>query len=207
MDRRCASRCSWLIAAKPSALRFALASVPYRRQLNFTFDGLQQATNSVERLRNFAARLKNERFPAGKNSDVEKSIAKAADDFDAGLSDDLNTAQALAAMFDFVREINIVMDKGEFRQGDAKAAQEFLAAFDRVFAVQEDNDAEKLKALGYEAGSDSASDTEIEKLVAERQTARKKRDFAASDRIRKELAERGILLEDTKDGNVRWKRK
>jgi cysteinyl-tRNA synthetase len=192
---------------KPSALRFALASVPYRRQLNFTFDGLQQATSSVERLRNFAARLKNEKFPAGKQKGMAERIAKASGDFDAGLSDDLNTAQALAAMFDFVREANIAMDKGEFRAGEVKAAQEFLTIFDKVFAVLEDNDTDKLKALGYDTGADTASDGEIEKLVAERQSARQRRDFAASDRIRKQLSDRGIILEDTKDGSVRWKRK
>jgi cysteinyl-tRNA synthetase len=192
---------------KPSALRICLASVPYRRQQNFTFGGLQQATSSVERLRNFAARLKNEKFPAGKQAAMAKRIAQAADGLDAGLSDDLNTAQALAAVFDFVREANIAMDKGEFRQGEVKATQEFLATFDKVFAVLEDNDAEKLKELGYGAGESGPQDAEIEKLVAEREAARKRRDFATADRIRKELAERGIILEDTKDGSVRWKRK
>jgi cysteinyl-tRNA synthetase len=192
---------------KPSALRFALASVPYRRQFNFTFDGLQQATSSVERLRNFAARLKNEKFPAGKQPAMAERIAKAASDFDAGLSDDLNTAVALAATYDFVREANIAMDKGEFRQGEVKAAQDFLAMFDKVFAVLDDNDAEKLKALGYGAASAGPDDAAIQKLVDERQAARKRKDFAAADRIRKQLDERGILLEDTKDGSVRWKRK
>jgi cysteinyl-tRNA synthetase len=192
---------------KPSALRFALASVPYRRQLNFTFDGLQQASSSVERLRNFAARLKNEKFPVGSQKSMAERIAKAADDFDAGLSDDLNTAQALAAVFDFVREANIAMDKGEFRQGEVKVAEGFLATFDKVFAVLEDNDAEKLKALGYGADAAAPDDAEIERLVAQRQAARKKKDFAESDRIRNELLKRGIILEDTKDGNVRWKRK
>src|SRR3974390_2386171 len=192
---------------KPSALRFALASVPYRRQLNFTFDGLQQATSSVERLRNFAARLKSEKFPAGNQPGMAERIAKAAADYDGGLSDDLNTAQALAAMFDFVREANIAMDKGEFHQGDAPAAQEFLDSFDKVLAVVEDNDAEKLKAIGFAAATGGPDDAEIERLVAERQAARKKRDFAAADRVRKELDERGIILEDTKDGSVRWKRK
>jgi cysteinyl-tRNA synthetase len=167
---------------------------------------LQQATSSVERLRNFAARLKNEKFKAGTNADMVARIEKAASDFDAGLSDDLNTAQALAAMFDFVREANIAMDMGEFCQGQVKAAQEFLSSFDKVFAVLEDNDAEKLKALGYE-GEQGPEGAEIEKLVASREAARKRRDFATADRIRKELSERGILLEDTKDGSVRWKRK
>jgi cysteinyl-tRNA synthetase len=192
---------------KPSALRFALAGVPYRRQLNFTFDGLQQATSSVERLRNFADRLTLGKFPVGKQQGMATRIAKAAEEFDAGLSDDLNTARALAAVFDFVREANIAMDKGEFRQGDVPAAQEFLASFDKVFAVMEDNDAEKLRALGYGSEQGGPSEAEIDKLVAERTAAKKKRDFATADRIRKELEERGILIEDAKDGSVRWKRK
>src|SRR5258707_3210182 len=192
---------------KPSALRFVLASVPYRRQLNFTFDGLQQATSSVERLRNFAARLKNEKFPAGNQAGMAARIAKAADAFDAGLSDDLNTAQALAAVFDFIPEANTAMDKGEFRQGEVAAVVEFLGNFDKVVAVLEDNDAEKLKVIGFGGDETGLSDAEIEKLVEERQTARARRDFAASDRVRKELSDRGIILEDTKDGKVRWKRK
>ena len=192
---------------KPSSLRFALASVPYRRQLNFTFDGLQQAASSVERLRTFAGRLKQGKFPEGSSSAVAERIAKALNDFDAGLSDDLNTAVALAAMFDFVREANIAMDKGEFKQGEVAAAQDFLAKFDQVFAVIQDDDAAKLKALGFGASEGELSDAEIGKLAAERDAAKKKRDFATADRIRKELADRGIILEDSRDGSVRWKRK
>jgi cysteinyl-tRNA synthetase len=192
---------------KPSALRFALASVPYRKQLNFTFDGLQQAASSVERLRNFADRLKVGKFPAGKQQGMAARIAKAAGEFDAGLSDDLNTARALAAVFDLVREANIAMDKGEFRQGDVSAVQEVLATFDKVFAVLEDNDGEKLRDLGYGGDQSGPSDSEIDQLVAERNAAKKRRDFATADRIRKELADRGILIEDTKHGSVRWKRK
>jgi cysteinyl-tRNA synthetase len=192
---------------KPSALRFALVSVPYRKQLNFTFDGLQQATSSVERLRNFADRLKQGKSPAGKQKGMAARIAKAADEFDAGLSEDLNTARALAAVFDLVREANIAMDRGEFRQGDVAAAQEFLAAFDKVFAVMEDDDGEKLRALGYGSAESGPGDAEIDSLVAERNAAKKKRDFVTADRIRKELADRGIIIEDAKDGTVRWKRK
>ncbi len=192
---------------KPSALRFALASVPYRKQLNFTFDGLKQATNSVERLRNFADRLKQGKFPAGKQDGMAARIVKAAEEFDAGLSDDLNTARALAAVFDLVREANIAMDKGEFRQNDVAAVQHFLTTFGKVFSVLDDNDGEKLRALGYGGGGGGLSDAEIEKLVAERNAAKKKRDFATADRIRKALADRGIILEDAKDGSVRWKRK
>ncbi|HMC28648.1 MAG TPA: cysteine--tRNA ligase [Verrucomicrobiae bacterium] len=192
---------------KPSALRFALASVPYRKQLNFTFDGLTQATNSVERLRNFADRLKHRNFPAGRLGGMAARIAKAAEEFDAGLSDDLNTARALAAVFDLVREANIAMDKSEFRQGDVAATLQFLNTFDKVFAMLEDHDAAKLQALGYGSAEAGLSDAEIEKLIADRTAAKKRRDFAAADRIRKELSDRGIILEDAKDGSVRWKRK
>ena len=134
-------------------------------------------------------------------------IFKAHVDFDDGLSDDLNAARALAAAFDLVRDANIAMDKGEFRQGDVASVQQFLSFFDRVFAVLEDNDAQKLQALGYSSAQAGLGDAEIEKLVAERNAAKKNRDFATADRIRKELADRGIILEDAKDGTVRWKRK
>jgi cysteinyl-tRNA synthetase len=192
---------------KPSTLRFALASVPYRKQLNFTFDGLQSAASSVERLRNFADRLQQSKFPASAQPAIAQRVAQAAAEFDEGLSDDLNTARALAAAFDLLREINIAIDKGQFHQGDVPGVQQFLASFDRIFAVIEDNDAEKLRALGYGPVAASDDTAAIEALVAERQAARQRRDFAASDRIRKELADRGILLEDSKDGGVRWKRK
>src|ERR1700756_2717505 len=191
---------------KPSALRFALSSVPYRRQLNFTFEGLQHAASAIDRLRNFADRLKQGKFAPGQYPGMAERVAKATADFDAGLSDDLNTAQALAAAYDLVREANVAIDKGEFRQDDAAAAQKFLGTFDRVFAILEDNDAAKLSELGY--GKESAlSDADVEKLVADRQAARKRRDFASSDRIRQELADHGIILEDSRDGSVRWKRK
>ena len=192
---------------KPSALRYSLASVPYRRQLNFTFDGLTQATNSVERLRTFASRLKQGKFPTGSPAGFVERATKALDKFDEGMADDLNTAVALAAAFDFLREANIAMDGGKFGQEDVAAAQKFLEKFDEVFAVVADTDAEKLKELGYGPASGGMSDTDVDAKVAERQAARQRRDFAKSDEIRKELAQHGIILEDSKDGSVRWKRK
>jgi len=192
---------------KPSALRYALGSVPYRRQLNFTFDGLEQATNSVARLRNFADRLEQGRFPAGSPSGFHRRAEQALSEFDAGLADDLNTAVALGAAFDLLREANTAMDSGQFGQEDAGAVRRFLTAFDEVFAVLPDDDAAKLADLGFAAADGAVSPTEIEALVAERQVARQRRDFARSDEIRKELADRGIILEDNKDGSVRWKRK
>lgn len=192
---------------KPSALRFALASVPYRKQLNFTFEGLQSATSSIERLRNFAGRLQTGRFAAGRSDALRARSEAASSSFDAALANDLNTAEALAAVFDLVRDVNIAMDKGEFLRGDIVGVQEFLQIFDRVFAVMQDEDAAKLAALGYGNETEQISAAEIDKKIAERQAARQKKDFAEADRVRQELVERGIILEDSRDGSVRWKRK
>jgi cysteinyl-tRNA synthetase len=197
---------------KPSTIRFLLASVPYRRQFNFTFDSLQQAASSVERLRNFVYRLQNEKFPAGQSQEMAARIQQAEDDFHKGLEDDLNTAQALAAVFDLVRDVNTAIDhkndQKNFRAGDAGRALIAMTIFDAIFAVLPDDDAEKLRALGLAAAAAAQmGNAEIETLVAERQAARARRDFKAADLIRAQLDERGIILEDTKDGGVRWKRK
>jgi cysteinyl-tRNA synthetase len=192
---------------KPSAIHFLLASVPYRRQLTFTLDGLQQAASSVERLRNFVLRVKTETFPPGESETTAARVRQAEEDFDQGLSDDLNTAVALAAVFDLVRDLNTSMDHGQFARGQVPIVLAAMEKFDAIFDVLTDNDAEKLHALGLEALGPEVGDAEVQALVAERRAARQRRDFAAADRIRRQLAERGILLEDTRDGTVRWKRK
>ncbi len=192
---------------KPSTVRYLLASVPYRRQLNFTADSIQQAASSVERLRNFVARLREGKFPAGNNAAMQKRAKEAIAGFEAGLEDDLNTAVALAAIFDLVRDVNTAMDRGEFRQQDAVPVLDAMNKFDEIFAVLEDNDASKLRALGFASASEELTAEQIEALVAERQQARKQRNFKRADEIRQELADRGILLEDTRDGGIRWKKK
>jgi cysteinyl-tRNA synthetase len=192
---------------KPSSIRLLLVSVPYRRQLNFTMEGLQQAASSVERLRNFMQRLRAEKLPAGATKGFDARAQKAEEDFDAGLSDDLNTAQALAAAFDLVRDANIAMDRGEFKRGDADAVRIAMEKFDEIFGVLVDDDAERLRTLGFAPEAEGISDDEIEELVKKRVRAKKARDFAESDRIRDLLAERGVILEDTRDGSMRWKRR
>lgn len=191
---------------KPSSVRLLLASVPYRRQLNFTMESLQQAASSVERLRNFQARMQQEKFPAGSNPAMQTRAERALEEFDASLADDLNSAQALAAVFDLVRDVNIAADAGEFRRQDVAHVMKALGNFDAVFSVLEDDDAEKLRALGFAPKEEGMNDAEIDALVAKRVAAKKNRDFAESDRIRDDLAGRGIVLEDTRDG-VRWKRR
>jgi cysteinyl-tRNA synthetase len=192
---------------KPSSVRYLLAAVPYRRQLNFTPDSLQSAANAVDRLRNFVSRLKSGKFPPGQSPKLSSRAGKAREDFDRGLADDLNTAVAVAAIFDLVRDVNTMIDGGEFRNGDAAPVLAALETFDGIFAVLSDDDAEKLQALGLSQAAPAPQDSEIEALVAERQAARKRKDFTTSDRIRDQLAQRGIIIEDTRDGGVRWKRK
>lgn len=192
---------------KPSTVRYLLASVPYRRQLNFTADSIQQAASSVERLRNFTARLTEGRFPAGSSAALQARAEKAIADFDAGLADDLNTAVALAAIFDLVRDVNTAIDRGEFRRDDAPHVLNAMKEFDRIFAVVEDQDAARLRTLGFRSGGEEMTAEQVDVLVVERQEARKQRNFRRADEIRQELAERGILLEDTRDGGIRWKKK
>jgi cysteinyl-tRNA synthetase len=179
----------------PEALRYVLAQVPYRNKLNFTLEGLTAAASSIERLRNFKLRLDTEKFGEGSDEALARRTLQAREQFDEALDDDLNTAQALAAIFDWVRDMNTAMDAGQFRSGNAAAALELLARFDSVFDV-----------LRPTVKSGGLSDGEIERLIAERTQAKKARDFARADEIRKQLAAGGVTIEDTKEG-VRWKRK
>jgi len=179
----------------PEAVRYLLASVPYRKKLNFTQDSLRAAETAIERLRNFQWRLKNEKFPEGANEALAGRAQEAVRKFEESLDDDLNTAEALAAAFEFVRDANTAMDAGEFRSGNVAAALDFLTRFDSVFDVLKPS--ERRGAI---------SDAEVESLIAERNRARKAREFKRSDEIRQQLTNLGIILEDTKEG-TRWKRK
>jgi cysteinyl-tRNA synthetase len=192
---------------KPSTIRYLLLSVPYRRQLNFTDDGLKQAENSIERLRNFVARLKSAQFKAGSNPDIQKRADEAEQKFDAGLADDLNTAIALATVFDLVRDVNTAMDRGTFLQQDAPRLLATMEKFDEILSLLPDDDNDKLAKLGFGAKDARMPAEQIEALVEERNAAKLRRDFKRSDEIRKLLADSGIILEDMKDGTVRWKYK
>ena len=212
-----------LMGHKPSSIRFLLMSVPYTKQLNFTFDGLTQAANSVERLRNFKLRLETSQFPEGANAAIAEIAKKTSQEMTAGLNDDLNTALALGAIFDMVRDVNAAADAGDVHKDDRPALLKTLEQFEEIFAVLKDDDAAKVRATVEWAKAEgladkispataelakaaTLSDEEIEKLVAEHSQARKARDFARSDAIRAQLGENGVILENTKDG-VRWRRK
>jgi cysteinyl-tRNA synthetase len=207
---------------KPSSIRYLLASVPYRHQLNFTFEGLQQATASVERLRNFRLRLGGN-FAAGSSLTMTSLAEETSKRLREALDDDLNTAQAQAAIFDMVRAVNAAIDSGDIRKDDVPPLLAALAQFDEIFSVLKDDDAEKMmpvvewaKSEGREKDISAAlldivrsaglSDDQINHKIERMKAARAAKKFAESDAIRTELTVAGIIIEQTKEG-VRWRRK
>ena len=176
-----------------AAIRYFLLSVPCRKQLNFTFDALKGAEKTVASLRDFRARLEEAKTEPGRDDVLHTAIEQALKDFEAGMDDDLNTSKALAAVFEFRRDLNTAMDAGEFGADDRAAVLDLLARIDSVLGV-----------LGEE--EEQMLDPEIESKIEERNTARRKRNFDLADGIRKELAGRGIILEDTPQG-TKWKRR
>jgi cysteinyl-tRNA synthetase len=208
---------------KPSSIRYLLTSVPYRNQLNFTFDGLKQAAVSVERLRNFKLRMETASFPEGSSPEMTKLAQETIARMKSALDDDLNTAQAQAAIFEMVRAANAAADGGTMKKGDSRPLLDALTKFDEIFAVIKDDDAAKMRsvlewasAVGREkdvsaelrdiTASSELSDEAIDQKVAAMNAARKARRFQESDAIRAELNAAGIIVEITKDG-VRWRRK
>jgi cysteinyl-tRNA synthetase len=208
---------------RASAIRFLLLSVPYRHQLNFTFDGLRESTNAIERLRTFHSRIREGRWTeAAGDPAIAEAIRSGDEKFLAALANDLNTAEARAAIFDVLRAVNAAADQNKLTRADADATLALLAKFDSIFAVLEDRDADLTrKALAWaeaegrlneadpeviaKFGNEGLTDQQIEALIAERTQAKRQRNFARADAIRNELLTKGIILEDSKDG-VRWKR-
>ena len=208
---------------RPSSIRFLLASVPYRTQLNFTFDGLHQAAANVERLHNFQRRLSEGKFPSGSSADMATLAHETSQRIRAGMEEDLNTAQVQAAIFDMIRAANGALDAGQMRQDDVAPLLATLQQFDAIFAILKDDDAAKMqsvvdwaKSAGREKDispallealqSSQLSDDQINQKTAQMDAARRARDFKTSDALRAELLAAGILVENTKDG-FRWRRK
>ena len=177
----------------PVAVRYFLLSVPYSKQLNFTFDALAGAEKTVAGLRDFRARLSEAKTEPGVNESLREAGARALREFEEGMDDDLNTSVALAAIHNLTRDVNTALARKQVRAENQREILELIARFDTVLNVFGNNGAESL-------------DAEIKVLIDERQEARRRRDFGRADELRDELLQRGIILEDTKDG-VRWKQK
>jgi cysteinyl-tRNA synthetase len=183
---------------RPSALRYLYLGVHYRKQLRFSWKAMAQAEEALKRLTDFLARLDS--LPAGRSSGepLAARLKEAHDEFAAHISADLNAPAALGVVFDLVRALNASIDAGELGADDAAAVRATFEQFDKVLGVLSLRQAEDRKP--------PVPVDEIEQLVAARQEARRARNFAEADRIRKDLDARGIVLEDT-GGATRWKRK
>ncbi len=180
---------------QPETIRYLLASVPHRKKLNFTFEGLKAAAKSIERLRDFEFRLTSSKLPAGRNEELTARSEAAIRQFEESMDDDLNTAEALAAVFEYVRAMNTALDDGLYVEENRWESGRVLEVFDTVFDV-----------LKPTQSTGEMTDSEVEAKIEERTLAKKSRDFKRADSIRTELLDKGVVLEDTKDG-VRWKRK
>jgi cysteinyl-tRNA synthetase len=178
---------------KPLAIRYLLFSVPYNKQLNFTFENLKGAETTIERLHDFKKRLQEAHLTDGINTDLQEKVHGFLKDFETAMDDNLNTSVALAALHNLVREVNTALAHETVLTEDRSFILHTLDKFDSVFGI-------------FGESKEEILDAEIEQLIEERQEARRSRNFARSDEIRDLLNEKGIVLEDTKDG-VRWKRK
>ena len=180
------------------AIRYMFVSAPYRKQFNFTFDGLEQASQSMERIREFLFRLRTTTLPAMSDPSLAETFQGQQVRFEEGMDDDLNTAVALAAMFDLIRAGNIALDKGTLGadlRGDIQSWFEMIDDRLRIVPGGEDS-----------STADPDQSAVIESLIADRNQARKARDFARADAVRDQLQSMGVVIEDT-PGGTRWRLK
>jgi len=173
------------------ALRYALIAVHYRQALSYSDESLAAAAKAVDRLDAIVAALAGYREDQLDDPDVDAVLAGTRAAFESALDDDLNVSAALAALFDLVRDVNRRIDARSLSTADAERVAGFMRDLDQVLGVLPD--------------PDDDLDAELRAMLEEREAARSARDWAASDRLRDELADRGIAVEDTRDGQ-RWRR-
>jgi len=180
----------------PRSIRYLLMSAHYKKQLNFTLDGITQADQALERIDNFIVRLKDRKDVPGENFETEKIADALIRDFSETVDIDLNISGGLGVFFEFIHKINSMISEDKISGKDADKILDAVKKLDQVFGF-----------IFY--GASEEEDPEcgrINQLVNERIESKKNKQFARADEIRELLKNEGIILEDTKDG-TRWKRK
>lgn len=180
----------------PRALRALLMSAHYRKQLNFTLEGIKASEQAMEKIDNFVARLQDLPGAVDKRAEISSVCNRFVDQFTECMDDDLNISGATGKLFEFIREVNALIDGGMLTKDDGDAVRNTLTNVDSVFGF----------IFFPVAGVDDVDTARIEKFIQDRKDAKARKDFAAADRIRDELLAEGIVLEDGKEG-TRWKRK
>jgi cysteinyl-tRNA synthetase len=180
----------------PMAIRYMFVSAHYRKQFNFTFEGLEQAAQSMERIRVFLFRLHSTSLPEGSSPAIRSTFSDSRGRFEEAMDDDLNTSMALAAMFDLIRAANVALDGGELGKDLKPEIEAWFEGIDRRLGIV-------ARPATETARNDEA---EIESLVGARNEARRARDFQRADQIRQQLQDMGVVIEDT-PGGVRWRYK
>jgi cysteinyl-tRNA synthetase len=175
----------------PMSIRYLLLSAHYRMPLNFTFEGLAGAKNALERLYDFQRNVRGAR-EGPDNVEVAHAVHKARENFEQNMDDDLNVSGALGVLFDFVRDVNRLSAAQGLSKNDKAKIADFLSKIDSV--------------LGYLKEPEASIDNQVEQLIAQRNEARRAKDFARSDSLRAQLEQMGIILEDTPQG-TKWKKK
>ena len=173
------------------AIRYLIMATHYRQQINFTFEGLEAAKSAIERLTNFTYRLLNTN---GKKcgQELKKLMDDVQERFDGAMSDDLNISVALAALFDFVRDVNNLLDKNMLSEEEAEKTHKLMMKLDKVLGV-----------IGEISKEEKLSE-EAQKLIRKREEARKTKDWKTADEIRQQLKVMGVIIEDTPQG-MKWR--
>jgi cysteinyl-tRNA synthetase len=178
------------------AIRYILISGHYRKQFNFTLQGIDQAGQALERIDNLLTRLEDVKKEIAPNPEVRKLADAMIGEFTEAVDDDLNISGGLGSLFDFIHAINTLISTDLISHSDVTAVMEALNRIDAVLGCIFFADKEK----------SDIDDDWVESMIAERLKSRKDKNFARADEIRQLLSEKGVILEDTKEG-TRWKMK
>jgi cysteinyl-tRNA synthetase len=186
-----------------TAIRYMFVAAPYGKQFNFTFAGLEQAAQSMERIKEFLFRLRRSPIlPVDSSESLVETFENSRRQFEEGLDDDLNTAVALAAMFDLIRASNIELDQGGLGESIRVEIENWFAEIDQRLGIVPD--VNRTGAAADPVATERAA--KIEALIGARSEARRERDFKLADQIRQELEDLEVVIEDTPDG-TRWRYK